>query len=175
MTLDKPRTRIDRRTCSSSPTRRGRSRWPASWAALETEVTEKTNNVLLESASFDFVSIRRTIASAQSAERGQHALQQGHPSGHGEARRGARRRTDAQHAGGIGLRRASSTATRRRYAPQVVELKMSEVRRLLGMDFPAAEAERILTALDFKVELAAKPSRRRRPRIAWTFRTGPPI
>jgi phenylalanyl-tRNA synthetase beta chain len=38
------------------------------------------------------------------------------------------------------------------YVPAVIELKMDEVRRLLGMDFPAAEAERILTALEFKVQ-----------------------
>jgi phenylalanyl-tRNA synthetase beta chain len=36
--------------------------------------------------------------------------------------------------------------------PQIVELKMSEVRRLLGMDLPIEEAVRILSALEFQVE-----------------------
>src|SRR5262249_59771615 len=36
--------------------------------------------------------------------------------------------------------------------PRVIDLPMSEVTRILGMDFPIAEAERILTALDFRVE-----------------------
>src|SRR5262249_59431278 len=36
--------------------------------------------------------------------------------------------------------------------PRVIDLPMSEVTRILGMDFPIAEADRILTALDFRVE-----------------------
>src|SRR5262249_2382093 len=36
--------------------------------------------------------------------------------------------------------------------PRVVVLQMSEVRRLLGMDFPIAEATRILRSLEFQVE-----------------------
>ena len=36
--------------------------------------------------------------------------------------------------------------------PQVVDLKMSEVRRILGMDLPAEEAARILRTLEFQVE-----------------------
>jgi phenylalanyl-tRNA synthetase beta chain len=35
--------------------------------------------------------------------------------------------------------------------PQVIELKMAEVRRLLGMELPVEEAARILRALDFQV------------------------
>ena len=50
---------------------------------LETEVTDATKNILLESASFDFVSIRRTVAPFQFAERGERPFQPRHPSGDG--------------------------------------------------------------------------------------------
>src|SRR5262249_44081465 len=36
--------------------------------------------------------------------------------------------------------------------PQVIDLKMSEVRRILGMDMPRSECVRILRALEFQVE-----------------------
>ena len=36
--------------------------------------------------------------------------------------------------------------------PQVIELKAAEIRRLLGIEIPAAEVERVLRALQFKVE-----------------------
>ena len=37
-------------------------------------------------------------------------------------------------------------------APQVIELHRSEIARLLGFDVPAAEVERVLTALEFQVK-----------------------
>src|SRR4029453_18675875 len=36
-------------------------------------------------------------------------------------------------------------------APQAIDLELREVQRLLGMEFPADEATRILRALEFKV------------------------
>ena len=59
-TLDGVRTRADPGQPGSSPTRRARSPWPASWAGRRPRSPQQTKNILLESANFDFVSIRRT-------------------------------------------------------------------------------------------------------------------
>ena len=53
--------RADAGEPASSPTRRARSRWPASWAGRRPRSRRQTTNILLESANFDFVSIRRTM------------------------------------------------------------------------------------------------------------------
>ena len=45
----------------SSPTRPGRLPWPASWAAPTPRCRPRRRTILLESANFDFVSIRRTM------------------------------------------------------------------------------------------------------------------
>ncbi len=80
-TLDGQQAQTDARQPGHRRRRRARSPWRASWAELETEVTATTTNILLESANFDFVSIRRTMKHIQPAERGERPLQQGHPSG----------------------------------------------------------------------------------------------
>ena len=56
-----------------------------------------------------------------------------------------------EHAGGV-VAGAWRTPIRAKLPPQVIELTLGEISRLLGIDIPVAEVERILTALDFKVE-----------------------
>ena len=144
---------------------------------LETEVTAATKNILLESASFDFVSIRRTMKQFNLAERGQRAFQQGHPSR--DRQPAAERAADLmrQFADGNRLSTAWSTAIRRRCPPRYVELKMSQVKRLLGVDFSRDEAARILRALEF--ERRTSTGRKRLQvtcrTIASTSRTASPI
>ena len=118
----------------------------------DTEVGATTKTILLESASFDFVSIRRTSKQFNLFSEASTRFSRGI---HTEVVKPAALRA-AQL-----MQAASPTATVRRGmveqypAPTptpVIVLKKSEIRRLLGIDFPDADVERILTALNFKVE-----------------------
>jgi phenylalanyl-tRNA synthetase beta chain len=109
---------------------------------LETEVTDATTNVLLESANFDFVSIRRTFRQLNLPSEASTRFSKGiHPEMVGPAAERAAQLM-AAHAGGSVCAGAVDTYPAP-LKPQVIELKLSAVRRLLGVDFPAAEATRI--------------------------------
>ncbi|MFL5242404.1 MAG: phenylalanine--tRNA ligase subunit beta [Gemmataceae bacterium] len=117
----------------------------------ETEVSEKTKSILLESANFDFVSIRRTMKALNLPSEASARFSRGiHP----EIVQPA-----AERAASLMNQYASGTVCRgmvEEYPaplpPQTIELTMSAVRRLVGMDFPISEAQRILQAVEFKVE-----------------------
>jgi phenylalanyl-tRNA synthetase beta chain len=133
----------------------------------ETEVSQATTNILLESANFDFRSVRRTMKALNlPSEASMRFSRDIHP----ELVKPAAERAEElmrQHAGGtvsLGLVDSYPAPV----PPQVTRLEMAEVRRLLGMDFPVAEAVRILRALEFQVEqvgpetlLATTPPHRR--------------
>jgi phenylalanyl-tRNA synthetase beta chain len=116
----------------------------------ETEVSETTTNVLLESANFDFLNIRRTIKSLNLPSEASMRFSRGiHPE---LVMPAAQRAAELmrQYAGAV-VCQGIADVYPAPASPQVVELKMSEVRKLLGMDFPIEEAARILTALEFQV------------------------
>src|SRR5438128_4908337 len=98
---------------------------------LETEVNDKTSNVLLESANFDFVSIRRTMKQFNLPSEASVRFSRGI---HAEMVRPAAERAASlmvQYAGGTraqGLVDCYPAPP----APQLVTLEMSEVRRSLG-------------------------------------------
>ncbi len=130
---------------------------------LDTEVTATTKTILLESASFDFVSVRKTARQFALFSEASTRFSKGvHPEiVQTAALRAAQLFHD--HAGG----EVSGGMVDIYPAPlpaQVIELKASEIRRLLGFDIPAAEVERVLTALQFGV--AASDD-------GWTVRTPP--
>jgi phenylalanyl-tRNA synthetase beta chain len=117
----------------------------------ETEVSPRTTNVLLESANFDFISIRRTMRALDLPSEASYRFSRGiHP----EVVRPA-----AERAANL-MRQFAGAAVCKGIvdnypAPlpsQVIDLKMSEVRRILGMDLPLEECARMLRALEFKVE-----------------------
>jgi phenylalanyl-tRNA synthetase beta chain len=117
----------------------------------QTEVSSATTNVLLESANFDFLNIRRTIKALNLPSEASMRFSRGiHPE---LVKPAVERAADLmrQHAGAavcqgmVDVYPAPPT-------PQIVELKMSEVHRVLGMDLLIAEAARILRALEFQVE-----------------------
>jgi phenylalanyl-tRNA synthetase beta chain len=120
---------------------------------LETEVSPATKNVLLESASFNFVSIRRTMKALNLPSEASVRFSKGiHP----ETVRPAADRAAQhmqKHAGGS-VAPGVVDAYPAPMALPIIELSMAEVRRILGMDFPIDEAERILRALEFTVERA---------------------
>jgi phenylalanyl-tRNA synthetase beta chain len=117
----------------------------------ETEVTPKTKNVLLESANFNFVSIRRTMKALNLPSEASLRFSKGiHPE---LVRPAAERASELmrQHAGAK-VCRGIVDAYPAPLPPQIIVLTMAEVRRLLGMDMAVEEAERILEALEFRVE-----------------------
>jgi phenylalanyl-tRNA synthetase beta chain len=116
----------------------------------DTEVTANTKNILLESASFDFVSVRRTMKQFNLPSEASARFSRGI---HSETVKPAAERAAElmrQYAGGT-IAKGLVDRYPAPPQPQVVELKLDEVRRLLGMDFPQEEAVRILRALEFEV------------------------
>ena len=117
----------------------------------DTEVSAATRNILLESANFDFVSVRRTMKAFNLPSEASVRFSRGiHPE---TVRPGAERAAQLmqRHAAGT-VCRGLVDCYPAPLAPQVITLEMAEVRRLLGMDFPIAETTRILRALEFQVE-----------------------
>jgi len=118
---------------------------------LETEVTDATTTLLLESASFDFVSVRKTARQFNLFSEASTRFSKGiHPEVVPlAASRAAKLFHD--HAGGKVLAGVVDTYPAPP-PPQVVELNRNEIARLLGFDIPDGEVERVLTALQFKLE-----------------------
>src|SRR4051812_32457501 len=117
---------------------------------LETEVTDRTANVLLESASFDFVSIRRTSRALDLPSEASMRFSKGiHPDMVPIALARASE-LFRLHAGGT-VAKGVIDVYPAPQPPKVVELSLRQVERTLGMALPIDECERILTALDFKV------------------------
>jgi phenylalanyl-tRNA synthetase beta chain len=117
----------------------------------DTMVTPSTRNVLLESANFDFVSIRRTMKALNLPSEASVRFSKGiHPE---TVKPAAERAAELmrQH-GGATVCRGIVDVYPRPLPPRVIDLKMSEVRRILGMDLPRSECVRILRALAFQVE-----------------------
>ena len=119
---------------------------------LETEVTETTRNILLESANFNFISIRRTsrrlkLPSESSARFGRGV----HPA---MARRGALRAAGFFHelAGGI-VAQGMVDAYPAPPEPVVLTLTPTEVRRVLGISLSLDELSDILTRLEFDCQV----------------------
>lgn len=119
----------------------------------ETEVSPQTTNILLESANFDFRSIRRTAKHFNLPSEASMRFSRGI---HAETVRPAAERAAELmrlHAGGTVCSGIVDNYPAP-IPPQIISLEMSEVRRIFGMDLPIAEAIRILRALEFEVEPA---------------------
>ena len=118
---------------------------------LETEVTPTTKNVLLESASFDAVSIRKTFMQFDLPSEASRRFSRGiHPE---TVLPAARRAAELirQLAGGTVCKGEVDTYPAKQ-PPQVIELKLSQVNRVLGFEFPKSDAIRILRTLEFDVQ-----------------------
>ncbi|HZV04034.1 MAG TPA: phenylalanine--tRNA ligase subunit beta [Gemmataceae bacterium] len=117
----------------------------------DTMVTESTRNVLLESANFDFLCIRRTMKMLNLPSEASVRFSKGiHPE---TVKPAAERAAELMRQyGGATVCRGIVDVYPRPFPPKVVDLKMSEVRRILGMDMPRSECVRILRELEFQVE-----------------------
>ncbi|MFI5341074.1 MAG: phenylalanine--tRNA ligase subunit beta [Candidatus Methylomirabilales bacterium] len=117
----------------------------------ETEVTDATRTILLESANFHFVSIRKTTQALKLPSEASARFGRGVPPS--SAVPAATRATELMRllAGGT-IARGVADCYPTPQVPSVVLLTTDEVKRILGMDLPRAEIERILTALEFRCE-----------------------
>lgn len=129
---------------------------------LETEVSDSTRNVLLESAIFDFISIRRTTQEQKLASEAATRFGRGIPPSQNVAP--ARVAVDLMRSLGNG--RGGDTLADNYPAPQTsptVEVTVREVRRILGIDLTTPEIERLLEHLDFTVRSSNAESLRVMP------------
>lgn len=117
----------------------------------ETEVTETTTRILLEAANFNFVSIRKTTQALKLPSEASARFGRGvPPSAAGPA---AMRATELMRTlGGGEIARGVVDCYPAPQVPAVVTLTTAEIRRILGMEMPRAEIERILTSLEFRCE-----------------------
>ncbi len=118
---------------------------------VETEVSERSTNILLEAANFNFYHIRRTaqyhrLPSEASARFGRGI----HPS---QAILGGRRGVELmrQLGGGI-VTQGVVDAYPAPPQPVTVEMPLSEVERILGLSLSLQEVTGILESLEFQVE-----------------------
>jgi phenylalanyl-tRNA synthetase beta chain len=117
----------------------------------ETEVSSATRTILLESANFDPVSIRRTMRQFDLPSEASLRFSRGvHPD---VVQSAAERAAELMrlHAGAA-VCRGLVDVYQAPVPPRSIQLNMDEVRRQLGMDFPVEEAARILRSLEFRVE-----------------------
>ena len=117
----------------------------------ETEVTDGTRTILLESANFHFVSIRKTTQALKLPSEASTRFGRGVPPS--SAVPAAMRATELMRslAGGT-IARGVADCYPAPQVPSVVTLTTEEVKRILGMDLHRAEIERILMALEFRCE-----------------------
>jgi phenylalanyl-tRNA synthetase beta chain len=118
---------------------------------LETEVSATTKTILLESACFDFVSVRKTARQFNQFSEASTRFSRGvHPE---QAKAAAQRAAQLFHeyAGGDVLSGIVDEYPAPR-PPEVIDLDAAEIRRLLGFDIPGQEVVRVLKALQFEVE-----------------------
>ncbi|WP_439624009.1 phenylalanine--tRNA ligase subunit beta [Gemmata sp.] len=117
----------------------------------ETEVTADTKNILLESAAFDFVSVRKTARQFNLFSEASTRFSRGvSPDlvlvAAVRAAELLRRCADGEVLSGVVDSYPAPAPA------QVVALHRSEIARLLGFDVPAAEVERVLAALQFELK-----------------------
>ena len=120
----------------------------------ETEVSPTTTNILLESANFDFVSVRRTMKAFNLPSEASVRFSRGiHPE---MVRPAAERAAELmrQHGGGT-VCRGLVDCYPAPLVPKVVNLEAREVTRILGIEVPGEEIVRTLRALEFQVHETA--------------------
>lgn len=117
----------------------------------KTEVTATTTTILLESASFDPVSVRKTARQFNLFSEASTRFSKGvHPEVVPLAAKRAAQLFQ-RHAGGEVLAGLVGSYPAP-FPPQVVDLNRNEIERLLGFTMPDEEVERVLTALQFALE-----------------------
>jgi phenylalanyl-tRNA synthetase beta chain len=117
----------------------------------ETEVTDATRTILLESANFHFVSIRKTSQALKLPSEASARFGRGVPPAvavPAVTRATALMQTLAEGEIARGVADCYPAPQR----PPVITLSGGDARRILGMDVPRDDMARILTSLDFRCE-----------------------
>jgi phenylalanyl-tRNA synthetase beta chain len=128
---------------------------PAALAGImggaESEISAATRSVLLESAWFDPVSVRRTSKSHGMHTEASHHFERGADIDMAPFAADRAAAMIAEIAGGQVLQGLIDVYPRP-YLARESALRSSEIRRILGMEMPAEEVERILGSLGFQVQ-----------------------
>ncbi len=128
----------------------------------ESEVDANTQNVLLESASWEYINIRQTMAAQKlSSEAGYRFSRGVHPA---QAKIGLRRAIELmrQLAGGE-IARGIIDQYPNKPKKIVMDLPVAEVKRQLGVEIPTKQIAKYLEALEFQVGHRPPTADRRRP------------
>ncbi|ABF39723.1 phenylalanyl-tRNA synthetase beta subunit [Candidatus Koribacter versatilis Ellin345] len=118
---------------------------------FDTMITEKTTNVLIESAWFDPASIRHTAKRLGMHTDASHRYERGADIAITALACDRVAELILETAGGK-LEGEKIDAIARKIEPRTVQLRRSEVKRHLGLDLPEQEIERILRRLGFGVD-----------------------
>ncbi len=128
----------------------------------ESEVDAHTQNVLLESASWEYINIRQTMAAQKiSSEAGYRFSRGVHPA---QAKIGLLRAIELmrQLAGGE-IARGIIDRYPNKPKKIVIDLPVAEVKRQLGVEIPTKQIAKYLEALEFQVGYRPPTADRRRP------------
>jgi phenylalanyl-tRNA synthetase beta chain len=117
---------------------------------FDTMITERTRNVLIESAWFDPAAIRKSSRRHGLHTDASHRFERGADFGATSLACARVTQLILESAGGQ-LEGEEIDVVARRISPAAVPLRRAEVRRILGEDIEAAEIERILTRLGFGI------------------------
>jgi phenylalanyl-tRNA synthetase beta chain len=126
----------------------------------ETEVRDDTTDILLESAAWDFITIRRTVDAQKLPSEAAFRFSRGvHPA---MTLRGLGRAAEFMRGLGGGVVSRDLVDAYPRKAPAVrVDLPMREVRRLLGTEIPVKKVAQILESLGFTCRVKESAPRRK--------------
>ena len=121
----------------------------------ESEVNANTKNVLLEAAAWEFINIRKTLASQRLASEAGYRFSRGvHPA---QAKTGLLRAIELmRELGGGAIAQGIIDEYPAKPADIAIELPVAEVKRQLGVEIPAEQIAKYLKALDFRVELRSE-------------------
>jgi phenylalanyl-tRNA synthetase beta chain len=128
----------------------------------ESEVTEKTRSVLLEGAAWNFINIRKTVASQRMTSEASYRFSRGvHPA---IAERGVRRCLELMRTwtGAIVAQGLVDQYPLPPTDPEVI-ISPQEVRRVLGIDLPVSEIAAILDHLGFGIRVEGDSLHARTP------------
>jgi phenylalanyl-tRNA synthetase beta chain len=131
----------------------------------ESEISPSTRTVLLESAWFDPISIRRTSKSLGMHTEASHRFERGADIEMAPVALDRAAALIAEVAGGEVLSGMVDVYPRR-WRPRTIVLHSSEILRMLGSDVLAKNVERILASLGFRLSRVRKPAKRGLRRLA---------
>jgi len=117
----------------------------------ESEVSERSTNILLEAAAWDYINLRRTMASQRLLSEAGYRLSRGvHPA---QASVGLKRGIEMmRELGGGEIAKGIIDNYPRKPKKIVISLPVAEVERQLGVEIPAKDIARYLESLEFQVK-----------------------